>query len=201
MLVDASRGTFTMDVPRYAAAGMPAAFVLVGVALARLPRMARRGLVAGIALVCLVGVRSLYGLEARNGEPFREVGALLGQEAGPEDVVIVHSIPSGVSGVARYLTAGAEPAFASWVPQLGQRRVPEDLTALAAGRRRVIHVDVHAVGAEAPERDWLFAHASLAGRRQLGAATLLYFRPKDGERFPDSVIPLPRPDSRLRTPP
>jgi hypothetical protein len=187
ILVDAWRGTYTMAVPRYASTGMPAAFVLVGVALARLHPVARGGLVGAIAVLCLIGVRDLYGWESRNGEPFREVGVLLSEEAGPDDMVIVHSIPSGVSGVARYMTPqapGAETAFASWVTQLGQRRVPEDLMALAAGRKRVIHVDLHAVGAEAPERDWLLAHASLAARKRRGAATLLYFVPEDGERFP-----------------
>ena len=171
---------------------MPAAFVLVGVALARLHPVVRGGLVGALALLCLVGVRNVHGWESRNGEPFREVGTLLGEEAGPDDVVIVHSIPSGVSGVARYMTLHApesEAAFASWVGQLGQRRVPEDLMALAAGRKRVIHVDVHAVGAEAPERDWLLAHASLAARKQLGAATLLYFVPEDRERFPAMLHP------------
>ena len=193
ILVDAWRGTYTMAVPRYASAGMPAAFVLVGVALARLHPAARCGFVGAFALLCLIGVRDLHGWESRNGEPFREVGVLLGEQTGPDDVVIVHSIPSGVSGVARYMTLqapGSETAFASWVGQLGQRRVPEDLMALAAGRKRVIHVDVHAVGAEAPERDWLLAHASLAARKQLGAATLLYFVPKDRQRFPAMLQPI-----------
>jgi hypothetical protein len=202
IVVDVWRGTYTMAVPRYAGAGLPAAFVLVGVALARWRPAARAGFVGAMALLCLAGVSDLYRSESRNGEPFREVGALLGEQAGPDDVVIVRSIPSGVSGIARYLerhASGAETPIASWVSQLGQRRVPGDLLALAAGRRRVIHVDLHAVSVEAPESDWLLAHAALAERKRLGAATLRYFVPLGAERFPAAgTAPEPRLTRRAR---
>ena len=64
------------------------------------------------------------------------------------DLILVHSIPSGVLGVARY--ANGPAPIASWVGQLGNRRMPESLGQLAAGRSRILFVKVHQVGAAGP---------------------------------------------------
>jgi hypothetical protein len=45
--------------------------------------------------------------ETRNYTPFREVGRMVTDRAGPEDLVLVHSIPDGVAGVARYIEPGS----------------------------------------------------------------------------------------------
>ncbi len=179
---DLALGTFTVAVPRYAIAGMPAAFLVVGLAAARLRPTMRVLLIGPILLFCAVGLVRFGRLEARSGPAFREIGARLAREARPDDLVLVHSIPSGVCGIARYTQAALGgrpgPAFAAWVGQLGRRRVPDDMEALLAGRSRVFFVNVHAVGAPDPEREWLEAHAALLGTRDF-----LVFAPRDGPTF------------------
>ena len=95
--------------------------------------------------------------------------------------MIVHSIPSGVIGVARYMTASVP--LAAWVGQLNRRQIPQDLEALLPGRRRVALVRVHHLGEAAPEEDWLRRHAKLTGQRKVLSADLLYFGPKEGTTF------------------
>jgi hypothetical protein len=178
---DRLRGTYVIAVPRYALAGMPAAFLLVGLGLGRLRRPVRVGFGMLIVLACLVGVRQVYLNESRDYEPTRQIGHLLAKQLRQGDLVIVHSIPSGVIGIARYMeSAGVSEGvgFASWVGQLGQRRVPDDVQRLAAGRRRIVLVKIHDVGEPAPEEAWLREHATLTEERQLEAVTVLYFVPR-----------------------
>jgi hypothetical protein len=192
---DLALGTYTVAVPRYAIAGMPAAFLVVGLVAARLRPAHRVAFTGAIVVLCAIGLLRFARLDSRNGAPLREVGARLARESGPDDLVLVHSIPSGVCGLARYmkeaLGAVPGPGIASWVGQLGRRRVPEDLQTLAAGRSRVFFVDVHAVGAPAPEREWLEAHASLVEQRSGVAAPFLVFAPRDGPTFFPSPSPAP----------
>jgi 4-amino-4-deoxy-L-arabinose transferase-like glycosyltransferase len=187
LVFDLLLGTYTLAHGRYAIAGMPAAFVLVGVGLGRLRPRRRAAFLALIVLACLVGVGRVYANNSRNYEPFRQLGRLLAEQAGPSDLVIVHSIPSGVVGVARYMDRGGASregvGFASWVGRLGQRRIPEDLQSLAAGRKQDILVKIHDVGEPAPEEDWLRENATLTGEVRLEAAQVLSFHPRDGETF------------------
>ena len=185
---DQLRGTYAASVPRYAVGGMPAAFLLVGLALARLRPFARLGFLGLILLICAVGVSRVYLNPSRNWEPTRQLGALLAADAQESDVVIVHSIPSNVTGVARAAARhGAEGrglTVASWVGQLKQRRVPQDIRALVAGRRRVIFVNIHAVGEPAPEEAWLRENARLVRHVEDEAAEVSWFVPPEGETFP-----------------
>jgi hypothetical protein len=119
------------------------------------------------------GTKSLYLDVSRGNEPYREVGAVVTAWAEPADLVLVHSIPSGVLGIARYLPS--DTVVASWVGQLDRRRVPEDIERLTAGRRRVVLIDIHAVGEPAPEEDWLMEHARLDRKTEIQAARLLFF--------------------------
>jgi hypothetical protein len=184
---DLLRGTYVLAVPRYALAGMPAAFLLVGLVLGRLKPRGRGAFLALIALACLAGDGRIYRNEARHSEPIRQVGWLLSQQTGPSDLVIVHSIPSGVTGVARYVEEGGGPGrsagFVSWVGQLEQRHVSEDLPGLVAGRRRVVLVKVHEVGEPAPEEDWLRGHAKPDREHRLGSVRALYFVTRDAGDF------------------
>jgi hypothetical protein len=111
----------------------------------------------------------------------------LAAQTGPSDLVLVHSIPSGVVGVARYLksqgTSEESVGFATWVGQLRQRRVPESLHRLAAGRRRIILVKVRDMGEPAPEEAWLREHATLTEVYKLRSASVLYFTPRETETF------------------
>jgi len=94
-------------------------------------------------------------------------------------VVLVHSIPSGVLGLARYLE-GDTPII-SWVGQLRERHVPDDVQALTAGYRRVIVLKVHEVAEPAPEEAWLREHALLTHEVAIGEAGISYFVPAGGE--------------------
>lgn len=188
VLFDLVRQTYVVSVPRYALAGMPAAHLLVGLALGRLSPGPRVGLLVLVTTACLGGVYGIYVSPSRHYAQFREIGRDLARRAGPEDVVIVHSVPSGVAGVARHLCAERAPGrpgpgFASWVGQLGRRRVPDDVARLAAGCRRVFLVKVHEVGDPAHEVTWLRAHAVLSHRTRLEVAEVLTFVPAEGETF------------------
>jgi hypothetical protein len=74
--------------------------------------------------------------------------------------MIVHSVPSGVLGIARYMPI--EIPTASWVGQLRQRRVPQDVERFISGRDRVILVKINEVGEPAPEEGWLLERSRLA---------------------------------------
>lgn len=168
----------TDTISRYVWPALPAAALLAGMAGARLAARPRRATIAGIVglLVVLAWVPAYYRLALpvpRHGDSFRETGTLLARWARPGDLVIIHSIPSGVLGLARYLGDG--PLVASWVPQLRHRRVPEDTRALTTGERRVALVEVHEIGAPAPEEAWLRRNASLTAAPRLLDARLFLF--------------------------
>jgi hypothetical protein len=187
LVFDLVCGTYVIAVPRYALAGMPAAFLLVGLGLGRLRRPARVGFGMLIVLACLVGVRRMYVNVSRDYEPTRQIGSLLAEQTTGGDLVIVHSIPSGVVGIARYLESQrpseAQAGYASWVGQLGQRRVPDDLQRLAAGRQRVVLVKIHDVGEPAPEETWLRENATPTEERPMEGSTVLFFVPRDQAVF------------------
>lgn len=177
VVFDIARGTYVTAVTRYAIAGLPAALVLLAIALAHLRLPRGLGAIAGPALVraafalavlaiFAIGVRRMYVNPARALEPTRTVGRNVAGQLQPGDLVLVHSIPTGVAGMSRYIEMYRPPdvpapAFAGWTGQLGQRRVPEDIQRLIAQKRRVIVIVVHPVGAPATELDWLEEHALL----------------------------------------
>ena len=166
LVFDALRGTYTAAVPRYALAGLPAALVLIAAAVARLPAPLRVSFVALALAAWSPGLWYIHASRSRNGCPLREVARQVGSKAGPSDLLLVHSIPSGVVGVARYLNRPVP--MASWVGQLGVRRVPESVESLTAGRERVFLVLVHTVGEPAPQEAYLRQRAAVSndGRRQ-----------------------------------
>jgi hypothetical protein len=67
---------------------------------------------------------------------------------------------------------------------VGVRRVPEDLRALAADRRRIILVRIHDVGEPAPEESWLKQNARLVESRAIQSGTIQYFVPADSDVLP-----------------
>jgi len=187
VVFDLLRATYVVAQLRYAIAGMPAAFLLAGFGLSRLPLRQRTLIAAVVVGMCLLAISRMYMNSSRANEPFRQVGELLTETTRGSDLVVVHSIPSGVSGVARYLEeAGPSeppPSFASWVGQLEQRRTPEDVRRLAAGFRRIMLVKIHDVGEPAPQEDWLRQNATLVDERYLEAAHILYFVPRGADVF------------------
>jgi 4-amino-4-deoxy-L-arabinose transferase-like glycosyltransferase len=177
---DLMRGTFASLMARYALAGLPAAMLLLGLALSRLELRANAVLLALIVAAWAPGIYAVFQ-NPRAWEPYAQLGDELSTWAGPEDLIIVHAIPSGVLGVTRYLRPTVP--VADWVGQLGTRRVPQDLSRLLAGRKRVAVVTVHHLGEPAPEAEWLRAHARLLDERTIRSAQLLYFAPGDGVAF------------------
>lgn len=184
VVFDLLRHTTTTTVPRYALAGLPGGMLLVAVGLGRLRPVVHLAWMIAILLVWSPGIRKAATPSVpRPSQPYRQIDERVGASLGPEDIVIVSSIPSGVIGVARYLDP--EIPMASWVPQLGVRDVEEDLPYLLSGRRRVALVKVTHLGADAPAEGWLRDHARELGTDEFGrsSAGVLYFGSRDGEMF------------------
>jgi hypothetical protein len=83
--------------------------------------------------------------------------------------------------LARYCTTPA--GFATWIGQLGHRKVPDSLQTLLSGRRRVLLVKVHTVGEPAPEEVWLRENAALVKEQQLAGVFISEFKPRSAETF------------------
>ena len=127
--------TYTVAVPRYAAAALPAVYLLAAVGLACLPPPARFITLSLIIFAWSPNLVSIYQGISRGGEPLRDVARAVSSDGGPSELILAHSIPSGVLGIARYANGSAE--FASWVGQLGERQVPDSIRALVADRTRI----------------------------------------------------------------
>jgi uncharacterized membrane protein len=178
---DLLRHTYTVAVPRYAIAALPGACLLAAVGLACLKFRTRMFMLLLIALVWAPNALSIYRLRARTFEPFREVARAVNDGDAASDLILVHSIPSGVLGIARY--ANGPAMIASWVGQLRNRQVPDAVNTLAAGRKRIFFVEIHEVGEPAPEEDWLRANAVVLRETRIKAANIIEFRPNKRETF------------------
>jgi hypothetical protein len=188
LVFDVLRHTTTTEVPRYVVPGLPAAMLLAAFAVSLLPPRLHYAVLTVLALAWLPGVWPLITASVpRPRQPYRTLDARLESWAQPGDLVLVHSIPSGVVGVARYLTR--DIPLAPWVVQLGTRRVPADLERLLSGRRRVAVATIHHLGATDSLEPWLEAHAHPLGRDTFpkSSAEVLYFGPANGA----SVFPGP----------
>jgi len=193
LVFDLLRHTTTTNVPRYALAGLPAAMLLAGLGLSLLPARLQAAALAILLLAWAPGVWPVVVARVpRPRQPYRELDARLSSWAGPGDVVIVHSIPSGVIGVARYLPR--DIPLAPWVVQLGTRRVPGDLERILGGRRRAAVATIHDLGATDSLLPWLEAHARPLGRDSFPAsrAEVRYYGPPDGAAAFPSASPAGR---------
>jgi hypothetical protein len=161
---DLLRGTTSSLVARYALPGLPAALLLVALAVERVrPRVAG----AFLLLVVVAWSSGLAGLFAGPARPWAPFGALdqdltawsRGAPAG--DLVVVDSIPSGVIGVARYLSS--EARILSWVPPLRSRTAGE-IAPMIGDLCRVALVRTHTIGAPSSAQEWLQQHAVLQRR-------------------------------------
>jgi mannosyltransferase len=198
LLFDLLRGTYVVLNPRYALAALPAAVLLVAFGLSRMKQPARMAVLAVLLLGCAVGIRRMYRADSRNGQPYDKLAAFVARETGPSDVVMVHSIPSGVTGMARYIEQSAQPHrhvdIAAWVGQLRQRRVPEDVLELVEGRRRVLLVKVQDVGEPAPQEQWLREHGRVAlEERPNDWSYVTVFEPRLGGSFGPATRPSEEP--------
>ncbi len=155
---DLLQGTYAKAQARYLLAGLPAAVIGVACLLALVGRRARALALALMVFGCVVGLSRIARNDTRGGAGFRQAAQMVVRHAGPDDLVVVRSIPSGVLAVARYLEQLRAPAglgLASWVEQLGEREVPADIARLAEGRRRLFLVTGHTVGVASPLEGWL----------------------------------------------
>lgn len=181
MVFDLVLGTYISIIPRYAIAAMPAFLLFAGLSLASLKYWVRAGLIALIVLSCLVGVSRFYRYDFQQ---YSEAARLLASQVDQSDLIIVDSFPSCVVGLARYLEREhARVGFASWVRQLGRRRVPADLEALAAGRKRIILVRAQNLNEPAPEQSWLDENAKLVEKKKFRGLMLRYYTPLDSPTF------------------
>jgi 4-amino-4-deoxy-L-arabinose transferase-like glycosyltransferase len=187
-IFDLLRDTTTSEIPRYAVSALPAALLLAALGLSRLPGAVHLAVLSAILLAWLpAGWAAATARTPRPSQPYVRLDSRLEAWAGPDDLILIHSNPSGVIGVARYL--GRDLPLVSWVSRLGTRRVPDDLQLLLAGRRRVALVKIHHLGAPSPPEAWLRKHARLLGQESFrrSSAAVLYFGPRDGESFvPDA---------------
>jgi 4-amino-4-deoxy-L-arabinose transferase-like glycosyltransferase len=173
VVFDLVRGTSTSLISRYALAGVPAAMLLVALAIETLPAKLGLGALTLLVATWAPALRDVFAHRERAWEPYRVAAARVGAWTAPGDLVIVHSIPSGVLGIARYLEA--DVPVAAWVGQLGLRRMPDDLAALLAGRHRVALIRIHEVGEPAPEEAWLRANATVLRDERRDGTTIVYF--------------------------
>jgi hypothetical protein len=173
--------TYTLAIPRYAMAALPLAYLLAGAGVACLGRGAQ--LLALVLLVAAWGpsVWQICRTPWRSLPPLRELSRAASEKTDMADLILVHATPSGMLGIARYATGGA--ALASWVPQLPNRRVPDSLQALAAGRRRVIFVKLYGPGPPAAEERWLRSHAVLLGETTISIGRIAAFGPMNSQTF------------------
>jgi len=192
LMLDMVGRTYMITVPRYALAGMCAAFLILALALRHARRPASVILLGAIVLAWIATCILMFTRESRN-DPFKELGRLISSRVGESDVVFVHSIPSGVVGTARYVAEGSIPdrssGMISWVERLGVRRV-EDMEHLIRGKRRVLLIRVHEVYQPAPEEEWLRRNARLLGENRFDNASVLYFTPIEGATLPEQFDPI-----------
>jgi Dolichyl-phosphate-mannose-protein mannosyltransferase len=194
LVFDLLRHTSTTNFSRYVVPALPAAVLLAALGLSQLPRKLHVALLSLILLAWLPGNRKILTSRVpRPWQPYTEVDARAESWAHPGGLVLVNSIPSGVIGVARYLRP--DLMMASWVSQLGVRRVPGDLERLIEGRRRVALVKIHRLSQSNAPEEWLQAHARLLGQDTFrnSSAEVLYFGTLAGESAfgPPPAIPMP----------
>jgi 4-amino-4-deoxy-L-arabinose transferase-like glycosyltransferase len=181
LVFDFVQHTYTEAFPRYAIAALPAAYLLAAVGLACFGQRTRVMMLVLIVLAWAPNILIIYRTQSRSWSPIREISRAASVNSAPTDLILVHSIPSGVLGIARY--ADGPVTLASWVGQLGMRQVPESIRKLAAGRTRIVFVKVHEVREPAPEEDWLRANAMVFRERRLASGRIVDFRPINSETF------------------
>jgi uncharacterized membrane protein len=180
-LIDLMRRTYFANNPRYTIAALPAAYILAGMGLACLSRRIAVLVVVLVLVSWGTAILKVYRLESRVGERFRLAAQVFALDPTPSDAIIVHSIPSGVLGVARYCSKTTP--IAAWVQQLGQRTVPQSIASLVRGKSRIFFVLVHPLGEPVQEEQWLRQRSIVSQDGWTERTKIVEFRPKSGETF------------------
>jgi hypothetical protein len=181
MIIDALQHTYLSSNPRYTIDGLPAACMVAGIGLGALKPRIRTAAVILVLLAWTMPVIKIYQQESRSGDPLKLLAGAVNSDGHLADLILVHSIPSGVLGVARY--ANGSLKMASWVGPLGTRRVPDSLLTLAAGKSRIRLVKVHLLREASPEETWLRANAVLSKTVSFDYGSILDFRPANSSAF------------------
>ena len=179
--IDLTRHTYLSNNARYALGALPPAYLLAAIGIACFRAKIRIGVLVAIVVAWAGSIASIYQQEARAREPFRRIAQFVSSEATPSDVVVVHSIPSGVLGIARYASASLN--VASWVQQLGERQIPDSILALGHGYSRIHYVKVHQLSEPAPEEQWLRTNARAARESHFGLGMVIDFHPLEAKTF------------------
>ena len=177
--LDLLRHTYASGIPRYALAGMPPALLLVALAMAQLSWRTRVVAILLVAAIWQTGIRAVFSLPSRAHQPIRELAIQVAKDN--PDLLILHGIPSSITGFARYLPRDI-PTLSS-VGQLGVRRIPGDLASAIDGRRLVALVDVSAVGAKTDDIEWLRVNAREIGKAPNRGIRIFRFVPRAGPTF------------------
>jgi len=180
-LIDLISGTYFINNARYALPALPAAYLLAGMGIAC---FADRTAIIVLVLIVISWadvVVTMFRQNARSGEPFQAIAQSITAHNTPADLILVHSIPSGILGIARY--SDKSSAIGVWVEQLGQRRVPESIQGLIAGRSRVFFVLAHPLGEPVPEEEWLRAQSIVSSDRWRQRIKVVELQPKIGATF------------------
>lgn len=181
-LLDLLRNTSSALISRYALPALPAGILLGAAGMSRLRPRENAAFLGLVSLTYLPAAWDMVAHEPRPWAPYRETARLLANWTDPADLVIVHSVPSGVLTFARY--AREDTPIASWVIQLGRRRVPEDLERWLAGRRGVAYLGIHNLDLPSPAEAWLRENTRMLRERHWpGAADVYNFAPAHGEVF------------------
>jgi Dolichyl-phosphate-mannose-protein mannosyltransferase len=173
-LIDLVRHTYFTNNPRYTFVALPAAYLLAAIGVCTLGRRTAFMVLILILLSWMPAIVSIYRQPSRSGESFREVAQTAGSTANASELVLVHSIPSGVLGIARY--ADGASSLACWIQQLGNRRMPESIEMLTAGRTKVSYILAHPLEEPRPEEDWLRANATVMRDEWVGRIKVVDFR-------------------------
>ena len=159
---------------RYALPGLPAALLLAALGMSRLPCTGHLAFLLLLLLAWTPAIGDIFENPSRPWEPYPSVAARLDALTVPSDLVIIHSIPSGVLGVARYMST--DTPVVSWVVQLGLRSLPADMEHLVVGRCRVALVKIHYLNEPSPAEAWLREHGELDHQDKFdGLTEILYF--------------------------
>lgn len=162
-VLDLVLGTYFTNNPRYSFPALPAAYLLAGMGFAVFGTRMATTILLLIVVSWGLALKAMFGLNSRSNEPYRAVAEEIARQAQPDDLVLVHSIPSGAIALARYLPP--QTPMVVWVEQLSDGRNPESLAALINGRKRILYVLAHFLGEATPDEKWLKNHARTESER------------------------------------
>jgi hypothetical protein len=170
--------------------GLPAALLILSGMIGRLPVLK-----TALCLILLLGgyVAGLWKIFAtpyRSSEYFLQANAVMSSLVTPNDVALIHSIPSAILGVTRYMDSSVPVAV--WIEPLQQKHIPDGIQRIIAGKNKVAVLRVHKMARDRePEVDWLNANARFLEFRDGRGFHILVYETrslKSEELFDESEI-------------